>query len=103
MSLQWSLAGDQVFKVEIMKRFKYIRSNQKDIKGKTIYSGQKVNVNGRINPRQLQEVYFEPNFGFRVQGNNFADAYDIQIVSDINILQKIYGALRFAFFNLTGI
>lgn len=81
---------------------KYVRSNQKDVKGKTIYSGQLVNVHGRINPRETQEVLYEPNFGFKVQGNNFADAYDIHIVKDINLFQKIHGSLVLFVFNITG-
>lgn len=81
---------------------KYVRSDKKDIKGKTIYSGQRVNVHGRINQRETVEVLYEPNFGFRIQGNNFADAYDIQIVKDINIIQKVSGAIVLFIFNVTG-
>lgn len=86
-----------------MKRFKYIRSTKKDIAGKTIFSGQKVLAHGRINKEELVDVYFEPDFGFRIQGNNFADVYDILIVKDISILNKINGSLRFALFNMVGI
>lgn len=81
---------------------KYVRSNKMDVNGKTIYSGQKVGVHGRINKRDVVEVLFEPNYGFRIQGNNFADAYDIQVIEDINIFQKFAGALVLFVFNLTG-
>lgn len=86
-----------------MANFKYIRSNTKDSNGKIIYSGQKVNCHGRINQRELVEVFYEPNFGFRVQGNNFADAYGIEIVKDINLFQKIKGSILFFIYNLTGL
>lgn len=82
--------------------FKYIRSTQKDIKGNTIFSGQKVAVHGRMNKRDIVEVYFEPDYGFRIQGNNFADAYDIIIINDITLLNKIQGAFRFCWFIITG-
>lgn len=84
------------------KYFKYIRSGEKDITGKTIYSGQIVSVHGRINQRQKVRVLFEPSFGFRIQGNNFADAYDIKIETDISLINKISGAIKFAIFNITG-
>jgi plastocyanin domain-containing protein len=81
---------------------KYIRSKQKDVNGKTIYSGQLVSVHGRFNPREIVEVDFGVDFGFRIQGNNFADAYDIKIEKDITLLNKLCGSVRFLFYNLTG-
>ena len=85
-----------------MKNIKYIRSGQKDISGKIIYSGQKVYVHGRINPRELVEVYFEPDYGFRIQGNNFADAYDIKIEKDIKWYHKIMGIFSFIRYTIHG-
>lgn len=84
------------------KHFKFIRSNEKDVNGKTIYSGQIVSVYGRINPKEIVEVLFEPSFGFRIQGNNFADAYDVTVIKDITLLQKITGSIRYIVFNLFG-
>jgi hypothetical protein len=83
--------------------FKYIRSTQKDITGKTIYSGQHVSVHGRINKRDIVEVYFEPDYGFRIQGNNFADTYNIKIERDITLINKLKGIVMFALFSITGI
>lgn len=85
-----------------MKHFKYIRSDKVDTTGKRIFSGQLVSVHGRINQRELVEVLYEPDFGFRIQGNNFADAYDIKIEKDITRWQKLTGTIRFMMFNLFG-
>lgn len=82
--------------------FKYIRSTEKDITGKAIYSGQMVSVHGRINKRQTVEVRFEPNHGFRIQGNNLVDAYDIEVEKDISHINKITGAIKFSLFTIFG-
>ena len=81
-----------------MKNFKYIRSTQKDINGKTIFSGQIVSTSRAIGTK----VFYEPDFGFRILGDNFADTYDIKIEKDITIIQKVIGTIKFAIFNLTG-
>ncbi len=101
---------DRIHNVYIKKKpsknrtanFKYIRSAQKDTTGKTIFSGQKVSVHGRINKRETVEVLFHPDYGFRIQGNNFADAYDIKIEKDISFINKLCGAFRFFFFVCAG-
>ena len=85
-----------------MRNFKGIRSGKKDIKGKEIFSGQVVSVHGRINNREIVEVFFEPAFGFRIQGNNFADVYYIKIESDISIFSKICGMFKFSFYSIFG-
>jgi hypothetical protein len=82
--------------------FKGIRANEKTQKGETIYSGQIVKVHGRINAVENQEVYFEPNHGFKVQGNNFADAYMIEVVKDISWMDKLLGTISFALYSIFG-
>ena len=83
-----------------MKNFKYIKSGHEDIEGNEIFSGQIVSVHGRINMRDQVEVYFYPDYGFRIQGNNFADAYYIKIEKDITMLQKIIGAIVFMWWSM---
>lgn len=80
--------------------FKGIKSNYKDKFGNIIRSGQKVDVHGRINPLETCEVLFEPNHGFRVQGNSLADVTIIKVVEDVPWYVSLIGNLKFLFFSL---
>jgi hypothetical protein len=81
--------------------FKGIKSNCKSECGKVIRSGQKVKVHGRINKLEVCEVFFEPNHGFKIQGNNLADAYVIEVVKDTSLIDIFLGNIRFLFFSIT--
>jgi hypothetical protein len=76
--------------------FKGIKSTVKSECGRTIVSGQKVICHGRINPPEVCEVFFEPNHGFRIQGNNLADAYVTKIVSNPTLIERAKGVALFA-------
>lgn len=80
--------------------FKGIKSNYKDKFGNVIRSGQKVRVHGRINQLETCEVFFEPNHGFKVQGNNLADAIIVEVVENVPWYVSLIGNLKFLFFSL---
>lgn len=82
--------------------FKGIKSNCKSDCGKTIRSGQKVKVHGRISGLEVCEVFFEPNHGFKIQGNNLADAYVVGVVEDVGFIDGVFGCLRFFFFSIAN-
>jgi hypothetical protein len=77
-----------------------IKSNYKSDCGKNIRSGQMVKVHGRINKLEICEVFFEPNHGFKIQGNNLTDAYVIEVVKEPTLIRVILGNLRFFFFSI---
>lgn len=82
--------------------FKGIRSNAKADDGTVIRSGQRVLYHGRIDGPQVVEVMFEPNYGFKINGNNLADAYVTEVISQPNALVALWGILRHTWFNLFG-
>lgn len=82
--------------------FKGIRADSKTEKGEQLFSGQIVKVRGKINPLQEKEVFFEPNYGFRVQGNNLSDAYIIEVVKDVSFVDKFFGTLTFFIYSIFG-
>lgn len=77
-----------------------IKSNCKSDCGKIIRSGQLVKVHGMINALATCEVFFEPNHGFNIQGNNLSDAHVVEVVKDPTLIRIIWGNLRFLFFSI---
>lgn len=77
----------------------YIRAVRKTTKGETVYSGQRIRSEGG----KEYDVVFEPNHGFRFGGANFADAYPETILKNIKWYQKVWGGLRFAWYNIFGV
>jgi len=82
--------------------FKGIRASYNNEIGEPIISGQIVEVYGRLAPRETHEIYFEPNHGFRVQGNNLSDAIITKVVKDVRLKDRIIGNLQFLKFSILG-
>ena len=80
--------------------FKGIKSTSFANDGTRLVSGQKVICCGRINQNQLVEVFFEPSYGFMIQGNNLSDAYVSLVVEDVPLWAKIKGNFRLLAYNL---
>ena len=83
-----------------MKNFKGIKSTVKANDGKIIRSGQIVISHGRIAAVEKVEVFFEPNHGFKIQGNNLVDAYVMEVVRDVSMLDAIIGNIKLLKHNL---
>lgn len=81
-------------------KFKGIKSNVKAEDGKIIRSGQKVKMHGRFSSARIEEVIFEPNHGFKISGENLADAYVLEVVKQVSIWDRIIGNIKFFFFSL---
>lgn len=83
--------------------FKGIRSTQKSESGQTIMSGQKVIVTTHLNRNKREsEVLFGPDYGFEIEGNNLADAWVREIISQPKTIDRIKGNLQFFYFNIFG-
>jgi hypothetical protein len=80
--------------------FKGIKSTFKSSDGKTIYSGQIVKSHGVIRKLSQSEVLFKPDFGFKIEGNNLADAYVTEIVKNITFFTKILGSIKLLIYNI---
>lgn len=80
----------------------YIRSGKRDKNGKAIYSGQIVKCNGLFRPTYETKVSFNPTYGFRFGGNNYADAQNIEIIKDITKWQKFIGGIKLLVFNISS-
>jgi len=80
--------------------FKGIKSTQFAEDGQRIVSGQKVMCYGRINPLELVEVTFCTDHGFRIQGNNLADAYITKVINQPSLYERIKGNIKLLYHNL---
>lgn len=78
-----------------MKTFFGIKSPFKTEKGEKIYSGQLVEVEGRISKKNIT-INFNPEYGFEK-----ADYKVLRVLVDIPFWWKIRGTLQFMWWNLT--
>lgn len=83
------------------KQFKYIRSNEKDVKGKALYSGQDILLTDANGKTKKSKITFTIEDGFSMLIGDF-QVLSIERLNGTNIFKRIYGAIRFGLFNITG-
>lgn len=69
------------------------------VNGRLIVSGQIVLCHGRINSVDPCEVFFHPDFGFKIQGNNLADAYVTGIIVEVGFWASLFGNIKLLLYN----
>ena len=70
------------------------------MEGEPIISGQTVIARSRLSPPTEHKVEFRPDFGFKIGGNNLADAEVMEILKQPSTVDRIFGPLGFALYNI---
>lgn len=82
--------------------FKGIKSTEKSECGRSIRSGQLVEVYGRASPLGQYEVEFEPNHGFKINGNNLTDSFVTRVIKQPSLADTLRGNIDFLIYSLFG-